>query len=66
MYSTTLKRALLLIFSILFVASLKAAAQAGTLDPTFGKGGIFISNFKQSGNDSTFLNAVAIQSDARS
>jgi uncharacterized delta-60 repeat protein len=65
MYSTTLKRALLLIFSILFVASLKAAAQAGTLDPTFGKGGIFISKFKQSGNDSTFLNAVAIQSDGK-
>jgi uncharacterized delta-60 repeat protein len=65
MHSTTMKRALLLIFSILFLASLQAAAQAGTLDPTFGKGGIFISNFKQSGLGSTFLNAVAIQSDGK-
>jgi uncharacterized delta-60 repeat protein len=65
MYSTTLKRALLPILSILFVASPQASAQAGTLDPTFGKGGIFVSSFKQSGNDSTFVNAVAIQSDGK-
>ena len=45
MCGTILNRALLLIFSILLIASQQAAAQAGHLDPTFGNGGIVTTDF---------------------
>jgi uncharacterized delta-60 repeat protein len=63
MYGTTLKRAWLLILSILFIAFQQAAAQAGQLDPTFGNGGIVTTDFgdqSQSNNVAT-ANAVTIQ-----
>lgn len=64
--STTTHRALLLIFSVLFIASLlgvatQAAAQAGQLDPTFGQGGIVSTDL---GGAATG-NAMAIQTDGK-
>ncbi len=63
MYRTKLNRAWLLICSIVLIASQHAAAQAGSLDPTFGNGGIVTTDFgyqTQSSNLAT-ANAVAIQ-----
>jgi uncharacterized delta-60 repeat protein len=62
MYSTTLNRASLLIFSILLMACQQAAAQAGSLDTTFGTGGIFSTGFTQ---PAAADNAIAIQSDGK-
>jgi uncharacterized delta-60 repeat protein len=62
MYSTTLKRASLLTFCILLMACQQAAAQAGSLDTTFGTGGFFTTNFTQNGAAD---NAIAIQSDGK-
>jgi uncharacterized delta-60 repeat protein len=67
MCGTMLNRSLLLIFSILLIASQQAAAQAGHLDPTFGNGGIVTTDFgdqTQSSNLAT-ANAVAIQPDGK-
>jgi uncharacterized delta-60 repeat protein len=56
-------RTSLLILSILLIASTQAAAQAGKLDPTFGKGGIVTTDFgTQSGADPA---GVAIQPDGK-
>ena len=62
MYGTTLNRASLLIFSILLMACQQAAAQAGSLDTTFGTGGIFSTSFTQ---PAAADNAIAIQSDGK-
>jgi uncharacterized delta-60 repeat protein len=64
MYCTTLNRASLLILSILLIATQQAAAQAGQLDPTFGTGGVFVSNFAQ-GDVPNSDNAIALQSDGK-
>src|SRR5208283_6034920 len=67
MCGTTLKRASLLIFSILLIASHQATAQAGQLDPTFGNGGIVTTDFgdqNQASNAAT-ANAVTIQPDGK-
>ncbi|MGO9518544.1 MAG: hypothetical protein ACLPND_16025 [Candidatus Korobacteraceae bacterium] len=67
MCGTMLNRALLLIFSILLIASQQTAAQAGHLDPTFGSGGIVTTDFgdqTRSGNVAS-ANAVTIQSDGK-
>ena len=67
MHATTLKRASLLIFSILLIASQQAAAQAGHLDPTFGSGGIVTTDFgDQTGSSNVAsANAVTIQSNGK-
>jgi len=67
MYETTLHRASLLIFSILLIASQQAAAQAGKLDPTFGKGGIATTDFgdQNQSNNVAAANAVIIQPDGK-
>ena len=62
MYSTTLNRASLLILCILLMACQQAAAQAGSLDTTFGTGGIFGTSFTQ---PAAADNAIAIQSDGK-
>ncbi len=67
MYYKTLHRASLLIFSILLIASQQGAAQAGKLDPTFGKGGIVTTDFgdqSQSSNAAS-ANSVIIQPDGK-
>jgi uncharacterized delta-60 repeat protein len=63
MCRTTLNRASLLIFSILLIASQRAAAQAGQLDPTFGNGGIVTTDFGiQTGSSNVAsANAAVIQ-----
>jgi uncharacterized delta-60 repeat protein len=64
--STTLRRAWLLVFSIVLVASTQAAAQAGQLDPTFGTGGIVTTDFgNQINSDVATANAVTIQPDGK-
>src|ERR1019366_7376075 len=66
MYGMTLNRAVLLIFSILLIASQQAAAQAGHLDPTFGSGGIVTTDFGDQGNSNkASANAVTIQSNGK-
>jgi len=67
MYETTLQRASLLIFSILLIASQQTAAQAGKLDPTFGKGGIVTTDFGDQNQSSNVAsaNAVIIQPDGK-
>jgi uncharacterized delta-60 repeat protein len=64
MRSNTLSKrlALLLCTAVLALPNL-AMAQAGSLDPTFGNGGIVITNF--SGENNTIANATAIQSDGK-
>ena len=63
MYGTKLNRAWLLIFSILLIASQRAFAQAGQLDPTFGNGGIVTTDFGDQRGQSNVAsaNAVVIQ-----
>src|SRR5271165_4902290 len=67
MRGTMLNRSLLLIFSILLIASQAATAQAGHLDPTFGNGGIVTTDFGDQTQSSNLAsaNAVAIQSDGK-
>jgi uncharacterized delta-60 repeat protein len=56
----------LLILPILLVASALAAAQAGTLDPTFGTGGIVTTDFGDQINSNVAVaTAVAIQTDGK-
>ena len=62
MNGTTLNRASLLIFSILFIAAQQTAAQAGHLDPTFGQGGIVTTDF---GAHTASAAAVTIQPDGK-
>jgi uncharacterized delta-60 repeat protein len=64
MRSNTLSKhlALLLCAAVLALPNL-VMAQAGNLDPTFGDGGIVITNF--SGENNTIANATAIQSDGK-
>jgi uncharacterized delta-60 repeat protein len=67
MQNTILRHASILIFSVLVIASQRAAAQAGKLDPTFGSGGIVTTDFgdqERSGNVAS-ANAVAIQPDGK-
>lgn len=64
MRGTTWKRISLLAFSVLFIASQQAVAQAGQLDSTFGTGGIFTTSFNGN-NFAPIDNAVAIQSDGK-
>ncbi len=66
MYRARLNSASLLICSILLIASQKAAAQAGHLDPTFGNGGIVTTDFgPQSNSNFASANGVAIQPDGK-
>lgn len=58
----TSHRASLLIFSILLVASTLTVAQAGKLDPTFGKGGIVTTDFGVGAADP---GGIAIQPDGK-
>lgn len=59
----TTKRVGLLIVPALLASSTILMAQAGTLDPTFGTGGIVTTSF--SGFDDAIVNATAIQSDGK-
>src|SRR5271169_1988880 len=65
--ATTLHRAwLLVMFSIALIASTPAAAQPGTLDPTFGQGGIVTTDLgTQYLGTLVTANAVAIQPDGK-
>jgi uncharacterized delta-60 repeat protein len=67
MHHITLHRAWLLIFSVLLIASQQAAAQAGKLDPTFGKGGIVTTDFgdQTRSNNLASANSVVIQPDGK-
>jgi uncharacterized delta-60 repeat protein len=68
MYAATAShRVSFLIFSILFIASTQAAAQAGQLDPTFGQGGIVTTDFANQTGQSNIAaaNAVTIQPDGK-
>ena len=59
-------RVSLLIFSIVLIASRRAAAQAGQLDPTFGTGGIVTTDFGlQTYSNIATANAVVIQPDGK-
>src|ERR1700693_3214831 len=61
-----LHRASFLVFSILLAASTQAGAQAGTLDPSFGTGGIVTTDFgDQINSNKAAAAAVAIQSDGK-
>jgi uncharacterized delta-60 repeat protein len=62
MHSRTIsQRFSLVTIAILVCAATQAVAQAGTLDPTFATGGIFVTNT----NNRATANAVAIQSDGK-
>jgi uncharacterized delta-60 repeat protein len=67
MHQTKLHPASLLIFSVLLIASQQAAAQAGKLDPTFGKGGIATTDFgdQTQSNNVASANSVVIQPDGK-
>jgi hypothetical protein len=55
-----------LIFSLLLLTPLPASAQAGSLDPTFGNGGIVTTDFgDQSNSNKATANAVIIQPDGK-
>ena len=60
MHVTKLNQALLLIFSISLIASQHAAAQAGSLDPTFGSGGIVTTDFGDQSRTSNLASADAV------
>jgi uncharacterized delta-60 repeat protein len=56
----------LLIFSLLLLTPLPASAQAGSLDPTFGNGGIVTTDFgDQSNSNKATANAVVLQPDGK-
>jgi len=57
------RRRLAFLACVVLAMSTFAVAQAGSLDSTFGTGGIFTTTFTQS--DTTMDNAVAIQSDGK-
>lgn len=67
MYQPTLHRASLLIVSVLLIASQQGAAQAGKLDPTFGKGGIVTTDFgdQSRSNNVASANSVVVQPDGK-
>jgi uncharacterized delta-60 repeat protein len=67
MHPTKLNRSLLLSFSITLIATQHAAAQAGSLDPTFGNGGIVTTDFgdQSQTNNMATANAVTIQSNGQ-
>jgi len=64
-FGTTAHRASLLVLSILLIASTHAAAQAGQLDPSFGKGGIATTDFGSQLNATASAAAVTIQPDGK-
>ena len=62
-FDLSIRRTLAFLAAAVVIAwSTLASAQAGTLDPTFGTGGIFSTNFTQTGAAD---NAIAIQSDGK-
>jgi uncharacterized delta-60 repeat protein len=62
----TSRRSLLLTLSILLIACTLAAAQAGTLDPSFGTGGIVTTDFGDQINSNVAVaTAVTIQTDGK-
>ncbi len=64
--STTSRRSSLLTLSILLIACSLAAAQAGSLDPTFGSGGIVTTDFgDQINSNIAIATAVTIQTDGK-
>lgn len=63
MTTQVLKHVVPLLGAALLTSSTLVIAQAGSLDPTFGKGGIVTTTF--GGQDTTVLNAAAIQSDGK-